>query len=65
MRQKSVYLPQYILKRIIATFESLKVFSQIPGIKVVVVEDLSVSVVSEFELKHDADSFPMEANDHL
>ena len=65
MHQKSVYLPQYILNRILTTFKTLKIFSQIPGIKVVVVGDESVSVVSEFGLKHDADSFPMEANDHL
>ena len=49
---------------IITTVKALKIFSQIPGIEVVV-EVVSVSVVSEFGLKHDADSFPMEANDHL
>ena len=43
---------------------TVKAFSQIPGIEVVV-EVVSVSVVSGFGLKHDADSFPMEANDHL
>ena len=50
---------------IITTVKAFKVFSQIPGIEVVLVEVVSVSVVSEFGLKHDADSFPMEANDHL
>ena len=49
---------------IITTVKAFKVFSQIPGIEVVV-EVVSVSVVSGFGLKHDADSFPMEANDHL
>ena len=31
----------------------------------VVVVVVDVSVGCEFDLKHDADSFPMEANDHL